>query len=145
MEGALIEPVDVFPYRRRVGGAMACRDPVTDELIGVISHGALLKERDNQALMLGDEIAEAKNGVEMGRIRARLPALARSLLDEKLSVLDVAAVLSAVLRDISARAAELAAESLVAEGQGAAPAPWGYLILGSGGRGGSRRAADPGM
>ena len=65
---------------------------------------------------------EARSGAEMARIRARLPALARSLLQEKLSVLDVAAVLSAVLRDISARAAELAAEKMIDEGRGHATA-----------------------
>jgi signal-transduction protein with cAMP-binding, CBS, and nucleotidyltransferase domain len=141
-------PADAFLYTalarmaRRGLRQLAVDDPVTGELVGVISAGALLKERANQALMLGDEIAEAMSGAEMARIRARLPALARSLLNEKLSVLDVAAVLSAVLRDISARAAELAAASLVAEGQGLEPAAWCFLVLGSGGRGESLLAAD---
>jgi signal-transduction protein with cAMP-binding, CBS, and nucleotidyltransferase domain len=141
-------PADAFLYTalarmgRRGFRQLAVSDPVTDELVGVISAGALLRERANQALMLGDEIAEAKTGAEMARVRARLPTLARSLLAEKLSALDVAAVLSAVLRDISARAAELAAESLVADGRGPAPAPWCFLILGSGGRGESLLAAD---
>jgi signal-transduction protein with cAMP-binding, CBS, and nucleotidyltransferase domain len=141
-------PADAFLYTalarmgRRGIRQLAVSDPVTGELVGAISAGALLKERANQALMLGDEIAEAKSGAEMARIRSRLPALARSLLQEKLSVLDVAAVLSAVLRDISARAAELASENMVAEGRGPAPAAWCYLILGSGGRGESLLAAD---
>jgi CBS domain-containing protein len=127
---------------RRGFRQLAVSDPVSGGLVGVISAGALLKERANQALMLGDEIAEAKSGAEMARLRARLPSLAQSLLNEKLSVLDVAAVLSAVLRDVSARAVELAAESLAAEGRGVAPASWCYLVLGSGGRGESLLAAD---
>ena len=141
-------PADAFLYTalarmaRRGFRQLAVSDPVTGDLVGVISAGALLKERANQALMLGDEIAEAKNGAQMARIWHRLPALARSLLAEKLSALDVAAVLSAVLRDISARAAELAAESLAADGRGSAPAAWCYLVLGSGGRGESLLAAD---
>ncbi|MFZ5790686.1 MAG: DUF294 nucleotidyltransferase-like domain-containing protein [Pseudomonadota bacterium] len=141
-------PADAFLYsalarmaRRRLR-QLAVLDPASGRLVGVISAGALLKERANQALMLGDEIAEAGSGADMAEVRARLPALARALLAEKLSALDAAAVLSAVLRDMSARAAELAAEAMRAAGKGEAPAAWCYLVLGSGGRGESLLAAD---
>lgn len=141
-------PSDAFLYAalarmaRRGFRQLAVTDPASGQVVGVISAGALLKERANQALMLGDEIAEARSGAEMAQIRARLPALARALLAEKLSALDTAAVLSAVLRDMSARAAELAAEAMRREGKGEAPATWCYLVLGSGGRGESLLAAD---
>lgn len=111
------------------------------ELIGVLSARALLKERAGAALAIGDEIAEAEDGTQMAAVRGRLPALAKALLAERMAVDEVAALVSAVLRETSRRAAELAEQSLLAEGR-AAPAPWCYLVLGSGGRGESLLVPD---
>lgn len=111
-------------------------------LAGVVSARALLRQRAGGALVLGDEIAEAADGRAMAAIRARLPALAAALLADKMPVLDIAGVVSAVYRDISARAAALAEAALAAKGLGPAPAPWCYLVLGSAGRGESLLSAD---
>ena len=107
------------------------------EPVGMVTARGLLKQRAGHALMLGDEIAFARTGAELAAVQEQLPALARALLDEQVPALDVAAVISAVLRDLSARAVTLAAEEL-----GPAPAAWCYLVLGSGGRGESLLAAD---
>lgn len=109
---------------------------------GMITARILIELRITEALVLGDDIAVAASGADMARARARLPRLARKLLDEGVAAREVAAVISQVLRDMTARAAELAVESLRDDGWGEAPAPWGLMILGSGGRGESLLAFD---
>ena len=112
---------------------LAVTDGLDGRLAGVVSARALLRQRAGTALVLGDEIAQARDGRDMAAVKARLPELAGALLAEQVPVLDVAGVISAVYRDISARAAVLSE---------AAPAPWCYLVLGSGGRGESLLSAD---
>lgn len=121
---------------------LAVTDGPDGRLVGVVSARALLRQRAGAALILGDEIAEAPDGAALAAIHATLPALAQALRAEKLTPLDVAQVISAVLRDISARAAALAEAAMSREGRGAAPARWCYLVLGSGGRGESLLSAD---
>ncbi|GAB2179674.1 DUF294 nucleotidyltransferase-like domain-containing protein [Dongia sp. agr-C8] len=116
-------------------------DPVSGRAIGIVTAGSVLKLRAQQALVLSDDVGAAKSAAELAGIQARLPAIAGGLLKEGVGARQIAAVISAVLRDISGRAAELACESLEAEGK-PAPARWCYLVLGSGGRGESLLAAD---
>ena len=120
---------------------LAVTDGLDGRLAGVVSARALLRQRAGTALVLGDEIAQARDGRDMAAVKARLPELAGALLAEQVPVLDVAGVISAVYRDISARAAVLAEAALAEAGQ-RAPAPWCYLVLGSGGRGESLLSAD---
>jgi CBS domain-containing protein len=120
---------------------LAVTDPASGKLVGVLSARALLKERAGAALLIGDEIAAAADGPEMAAIRQRLAALAKGLLAERMAADEVAALVSALLRETSRRAAELAERSLAAEGR-MAPAPWCYLVLGSGGRGESLLVPD---
>lgn len=121
---------------------LAVVDPASERLVGVISARRLLHQRALKALVLGDEIAVAETGGQLAALRGRLAELAAGLLGEGLKGLELAGVVSAVLRDISARAAELAELAMTQEGHGPAPAPWSYLVLGSGGRGESLLAAD---
>ncbi len=104
---------------------------------GMLTARTLLRQRASTALVLGDEVAAAADAAGLKRVQDRMLDLAQSLLAEQVAAPDVAAVISAVLRDISARAAELAAAPL-----GPPPAPWAYLVLGSGGRGESLLSAD---
>ena len=106
-------------------------------VVGIITARHLLRQRVGKALALGDQLAVALDAVGMGAVRRALPALARGLLAERVPVLDVAGVLSQVLRDLTARAAELALDEL-----GPAPAPWCVLVLGSAGRGETLLSAD---
>src|SRR5262249_23918088 len=114
----------------------------TGRLVGILSGRALLRQRARSVIALGDEIAAAKDAAGLAAAYGRLPGLARGLLREGLSAVEVADVLSSALRDLSARAAALAEATLWAEGSGAAPAPWAFLVLGSAGRGDSLLAAD---
>lgn len=110
--------------------------------VGMVTGRALLRLRSQQAMVLGDSISQAFSAVDLAAVRQALPDLARRLLDEEVDVIGVAAVISSVLRDMTARAAEMAVETMSAEGWGEAPAPWCLLILGSGGRGESLLGSD---
>jgi len=121
---------------------IAVTDPMNGRLLGIVSGRSLLRQRASQALALGDEIEAAEDGAALAAIRARLPSLARSLLQEGLEARAIAAVISAVLCDVSARAAALAEKAMATSKWGMAPASWCFLVLGSGGRGESLLAAD---
>ena len=148
MRGKLVSlPPDAFVFTALARMAqsgfrhMPVVDPVSGKPVGMVTAGAVLKLRAQQALVLADDVGTAKSAAELAVIQNRLPAIAGGLLKEGIGARQIAAVISAVLRDISGRAAELACESLEAEGQ-KAPARWCYLVLGSGGRGESLLAAD---
>ena len=106
--------------------------------VGIVTARALLRQRAGTALALGDEVAVAEDATALGHVRAGLPDLARGLLAEQVSPNDVAAVISDVMRSMTARAAELAEAAM----KSPAPAPYCVLILGSGGRGESLLAPD---
>lgn len=110
--------------------------------VGMITARIVLKLRVTDALVIGDSLSLAEGPAEMEAARMALPRLARNLLGEGVSARDIAAVISQVVRDMTARAAELAERSLVADGWGPAPARWSLLVLGSGGRGESLLAFD---
>jgi len=148
MSGPLVSlPPDAFVFTalaRMAGGGyrhMPVVDPVTGQAVGMVTAGSVLKLRAQGALVLAEDIGAAKSAAALAAIQKRLPAIAAGLLQEGVGARQIAAVISAVLRDVSGRAAELACESLQAEGK-PAPARWCYLVLGSGGRGESLLAAD---
>lgn len=140
-------PADAYVFRAlgrmdRLGiRHLAVVDPQNGHAVGVVSARGLLKQRAGRALAIGDSIAMAQNGEQLATAQAQLPALAGALVAEGIEAWNIAGMISAVVRDVSARAAELAAESLVAEGK-PAPARWCYLVLGSGGRGESQLIPD---
>ncbi len=109
---------------------LAVVDPTRGVLVGILSARVLLQQRAQQALVLGDEIAVVERAEDMAVLYRRLPDLAAGLLQDGMAAREVAAVLSAVLRDINARAAALAEAAMARP----APAAWCFLVLGSGGR-----------
>lgn len=109
--------------------------------VGIVTARMLLRQRAGEALALGDRIQVAGDAAGLGAVRARLPDLAAALLGEGVPALDVAAVLAEVLRDLTARAADLAAAGVERE-RGPPPAPWCVLVLGSAGRGETLLAFD---
>lgn len=109
---------------------------------GVFTLRTMLRERALDALTVGDEIAEATRPRHLARAQAALPGLAASLLADGLDARDVAAVIAAEGRAMTARAAELAEAAMLVEGFGPAPAAYCVLVLGSGGRGESLLAPD---
>ncbi len=105
---------------------------------GVVTARALLRQRAGTALALGDEVSVAGDAAALGRVRSGLAELAHGLLAEQVSPNDVAAVISDVMRGLTARATMLAEAAMASP----APAPYCMLILGSGGRGESLLAPD---
>ncbi len=111
-------------------------------ITGVVSSRALLKLRAGKALALGDAVATASGAAALKSVQDALPALAAGLLEDETSALKIAGVISQVLRDTTARAAELAEDAMASSGWGGPPARYALLVLGSGGRGESLLSAD---
>ncbi|MEO5336136.1 MAG: DUF294 nucleotidyltransferase-like domain-containing protein [Magnetospirillum sp. WYHS-4] len=109
---------------------------------GMVTARTLLKLRSSNALAIGDEVSTAQDAAQMDAVRKRLPELIANLLAEGVDGLSITAVISAVLCDTTARAAELAVDGMRQEGWGDAPASWSLLVLGSGGRGEAMLGAD---
>lgn len=110
-------------------------------LLGIVTSTVLLKQRASEALALGDGVSIAPDAAALDKFRRSLPDLTGDLLAEDVSPVDVAAVISEVMRDITARSAALA-EAEVAQRHGPPPARFCVLILGSSGRGESLLAPD---
>jgi len=140
-------PADAFVYvalarMTRIGlRHLVVIDPDRRPL-GMVTGRALLKVRATEALVLGDSVESTRSGDEMRAIVDRLPRLAGALLAEGVTARNIASVIALVLRDLTARAAELAELSLADDGWGPAPARYAVLILGSAGRGESLLAFD---
>lgn len=137
-------PVEGLPGDRFVYQALGRMDrlgvrhlAVTDgrgRPVGIVTARSFLRQRAGEALALGDRIQVAEDAAGIAAVRDRLPDLAAALTAEGVPALDTAAVIAELLRDMTARAAELA-ERAVTELRGPAPAPWCVLVLGSAGRG----------
>ncbi len=140
-------PADTLLYRAL--GKMARRNlrylGVTGpdgSVCGVFTLRTLLRQRALATLTVGDEIATASRPRELAKAQAALPRLAASLMADGLSAREVAAVISAEGRAMTARAAEMAEAQMREAGRGPAPAGACLLMLGSGGRGESLLAPD---
>ncbi len=140
-------PEDSFLYRAL--GLMARRGlrylAVTGAdgaVTGVFTLRSLLRQRALATLSLGDRIATAPDAAALASVQAELPGLAAALLADGLDAREVAAIISAEFRAMTARAGELAEAVMEAEGRGPAPADYCVLVLGSGGRGESLLAPD---
>lgn len=109
---------------------------------GIVSQRDLLHHRARAAAALGDAVAMADNAAELAQAFGGVADVAAGLVREGSGGRDVARVVSAELRALTARAGELATARVQLDGHGAAPAPWCLLVLGSGGRGESLLVAD---
>ncbi len=110
--------------------------------VGVVTPRHLLKMRSQQAVMIGDDVAQARSAADLARSRQALPGLAADLRKEEVSAVTIAGVISGVVRDMTRRAAELTEEQMSIDGWGPPPAPYALLVLGSAGRGESLLAFD---
>ena len=118
--------------------------PVTDNagrFTGMLTARGLLRLRAQDSQMIADGLDIAQSAEELGHARAALPQLAATLLAEGSEAPPVAAVISGIYADITARAAAVIEAEFTRAGD-PAPAPWCMLILGSGGRGESLLKPD---
>jgi DNA polymerase-3 subunit epsilon/CBS domain-containing protein len=118
---------------------------VTDELgrvIGALSARDLLRLRAEASVELGDEIEQAADVHGLARAWARLPHVASGLMAEKLSGLEIAALISHQVQALTQRAVVLAEQRMREGGQGEPPCAYAFAVLGSAGRGESLLAMD---
>jgi CBS domain-containing protein len=111
-------------------------------IVGAVTTRNLLRHRAATAIMLGDEIDSADNAAALASVWARLPLMARNLMQEEVDPRTIAAVVSSEICAMTRRAAELAQARLEREGAGPPPVAHAVLVLGSAGRGESQLAAD---
>lgn len=107
------------------------------KIIGALSARDLLRQRDDDAILLGDDIDAAQSSAEMAAVWGNIALVAKGLVAEGVDARDVAAVISRELCALTRQACKLAELEMP-------PAPCAYamLVLGSGGRGESLLAMD---
>ena len=140
-------PEEAFIYRAigrmdRLGIRHLAVDNRRNEIVGIVKARDLLRQRATAAIALGDEIDSAADLTALGSAWAKLPWVARSLLDEDAEPQNITEVISAEICALTARAAHLSEQRLAAAGRGAPPVPYAVMVLGSAGRGESLLAAD---
>jgi len=126
----------------RLGIRHLAVDNRRNEIVGIVKARDLLHQRATAAIALGDEIDGAADLAALGSAWAKLPWVARSLLDEGAEPQNITAVISAEICALTARAAHLSEQRMAAAGRGAPPVPYAVMVLGSAGRGESLLAAD---
>lgn len=118
--------------------------PVTDNsgrFVGMLTARSLLRLRAQDSQLIADELDVAQTAEDLSHARTALPGLAATLLTEGSDAPAVAAVISGIYADITARASAIAEAEFAKAGE-LPPAPWCMLILGSGGRGESLLKPD---
>ena len=108
------------------------------EIIGALSARDLLRQRADDAVLLGDDIDAAENAGQMSAVWGNIVLVAKSLVAEEVDVRDVAAVISCELCALTRQACILAEREMPTP----LPCPYAMLVLGSGGRGESLLAMD---
>ena len=138
---------DAFLYRaigriERLGFRHLGVSNAAGEVIGAVTTRNLLRHRATTAIMLGDEIDSAPTASALAAAWAKLPVMARNLMQEAVDPRTISGVVSSEICGMTRRAAQLAEERLRSDGLGAPPVPYAVLVLGSAGRGESQLAAD---
>ncbi len=112
------------------------------DIVGALSARDLLRQRSQDAYVLGQEIAHATTPAQLARIWPELASVARGLVAEDVDGREVAAIISRELRGLTRKACIIAEREMAEVGKGAPPVPYAMLVLGSGGRGESLLAMD---
>lgn len=108
------------------------------EIIGALSARDLLRQRADDAVLLGDDIDAAESAGQMAAVWGNIVLVAKSLVAEDVDSRDVAAVISHELCALTRQACILAEREMPTP----PPCPYAMLVLGSGGRGESLLAMD---
>ncbi len=111
-------------------------------IVGALTPKNLLRSRATAAISIGDGIAAASTPEELAATWSEVPVMALNLLREGIDARTIAGVISAEIRGMTRRAAELAEDEMERAGKGRAPVAYTVLVLGSAGRGESLLAAD---
>ncbi len=138
---------DEFVYRaigrmQRLGIRHLAVWSAEGEVVGALTPRNLLRDRAMQAIVIGDALATASDAGDLAAAWGEAAGMAGALRREGTAAHEVADVISAEIRTMTARAAEMAEAHMQREGRGAPPRPYAVLVLGSAGRGESLLAAD---
>ena len=117
---------------------LGVHDERWQDVVGALSARDLLRQRADDAVLLGDDIDAAENAGQMSAVWGKIVLVAKSLVAEDVDVRDVAAVISRELCALTRQACKLAERDMATP----APCAWAMLVLGSGGRGESLLAMD---
>jgi DNA polymerase-3 subunit epsilon/CBS domain-containing protein len=101
--------------------------------VGMVSQRDLLEHRARGTSVVDDALATADSIQSLAAGYGRVPQVAAGLSADGLGGAEVARMVSAELRALSARSVALALQRLHNEGHGDPPAPWCFFLLGSGG------------
>lgn len=112
------------------------------DIVGALSARDLLRQRSQDAYVLGQGIADAATPAQLARIWPELTSVASGLVAEGVDGREVAAIISRELRDLTRKACIIAELEMAEAGKGTPPVPYAMLVLGSGGRGESLLAMD---
>ncbi len=140
-------PVDAFIYRAigRMNRLKIRHLGVTDEsgrVVGALTARELLRSRAGDAILLGDEIDQARDVHDLALVWAKLHHVAESLLAEGIGGRDIAEVISRELGALTRQAAVIAEIRMIDDNEGRPPCPYAMTVLGSAGRGESLLAMD---
>ena len=118
---------------------------VTDDtgiIVGAVSARDLLRMRAQEAIELTDEIEAAADVADLSRARGRLISAVARLRSDGMSALEIAALISQQVIEISRGAARIAERLLTDAGSGPPPFEYALAVLGSAARGESLLAMD---
>ncbi len=114
----------------------------TGDIVGALSARDLLRQRSQDAYVLGQGMADASTPAQLARIWPELASVARGLVAEQVDGREVAAIISRELCGLTRKACIIAEREMADAGKGPPPVPYTMLVLGSGGRGESLLAMD---
>ena len=111
-------------------------------IVGAVSARDLLRLRAQEARELTDEIEAAVDTADLASAWGRIVPAVTRLRRDGMTALEIAALISQQVVELTRAAARIAERRLAQEGLGSAPAAYAFAVLGSAARGESLLAMD---